>query len=45
MAEKVKVRLNSREYLLTWEEFERAFYSVTGCVEIIDIFTQKAGNC
>jgi hypothetical protein len=41
----VKVRLNSREFLLTWEEFEEAFYRATGCVEIIDIYHSKAGNC
>jgi hypothetical protein len=41
----VKVRLNSREFLLSWDEFERAFYSVIGCVEIVDIYHSQAGNC
>lgn len=40
----VKVRLSSREFLLTWEEFEKTFYRVTRCVEIIDIYHSKAGN-
>ena len=40
----VKVRINSREYTLTWEEFERSFYRATTCVEIVDIFEKKAVN-
>lgn len=37
----VKVRINSREFTLTWEEFERSFYKATTCVEIVEIFEKR----
>lgn len=41
----VKIRVNSREFTLSWEEFEKAFYNAAGCVEVVDIDLKKAGNC
>ncbi len=35
----VKVRINGREFTLSWDEFEKAFFNRTSCVEVIDIFT------
>lgn len=35
----VKVRINGREFTLSWDEFEKAFFNRTSCFEIIDIFT------
>lgn len=39
----VRTKINGREYTLSWEEFEKAFFNRTACVEIIDIFT-TGGN-
>lgn len=42
----VKIRANSKEFTLSWEEFEKAFYCVDGCKEVEDIEPLKqAGNC
>lgn len=41
----VKIRVNNREFTLSWEEFEKAFYNAAGCVEELDIELKKAGNC
>ena len=35
----VKIRINGREFTLSWDEFEKAFFNCTSCVEVIDIFT------
>lgn len=34
----VKVRINDREFLLSWEQFEKCFYKATTCLEILDVF-------
>lgn len=33
----VKVRINDREFLLSWEQFEKCFYRATTCLEILDV--------
>lgn len=41
----VKVRINDREFLLSWNEFEKCFYKATTCLEILDLFEEsKAAN-
>lgn len=41
----VKVRINDREFLLTWEQFEKCFYRATTCLEVLDVFNDsKAAN-
>lgn len=49
MAEKdsvVNSQMKSSEFKLTWEEFEKAFYCIKGCVEAVDIYhNKKMGNC
>lgn len=41
----VKVRINDRELLLSWNEFEKCFYKATTCLEILDVFKDsKAVN-
>lgn len=42
----VKIRANSKEFTLSWEEFEKGFYRVKGHEEVDDIdILKKAGNC
>lgn len=49
MAEKdlvAKEQLKSSDFILTWQEYEKAFYCVKGCVEAVDIYHNKqVGNC
>lgn len=42
----VKLHKNSRDFTLSWEDFEKAFYRVKEHEEVdnIDIL-KKAGNC
>jgi len=42
----VKLHKNSRDFTLSWEDFEKAFYRVKGHEEVDDIdILKKAGNC
>ena len=42
----VKLHKNSRDFTLSWEDFEKAFYCIEGCKESDDIEPlKKAGNC
>lgn len=40
----VKCKINERVFTLTWDEFEKAFFRATECVEVLDIYT-AGGNC
>lgn len=37
----VKVRINDREFLLSWEQFEKCFYKSTSCLEVLDVYEDK----
>ena len=37
----VKVRINGREFTLSWEEFEKAFFNSTSCIEVINIVATR----
>ncbi len=37
----VKVRINDREFLLSWEQFEKCFYKSTSCLEVLDVYKDK----
>jgi len=42
----VKLHKNSRDFTLSWEDFEKAFYCIEGCKVVDDIEPLKrAGNC
>ena len=40
----VRAKFNGVTFLMSWEEFERAFNKATECVEVLDIFS-AGGNC
>jgi hypothetical protein len=41
-----KIRENSREFSLSWEEFEKAFYRIEVNAEALDVIHLKsAGSC
>lgn len=37
----VKVKINDREFLLSWEEFEKCLYKAGTCLEVLDVLSQK----
>jgi len=42
----VKIQKNGRDFTLSWEDFEKAFYCIEGCKVVGDIEPfKRAGNC
>lgn len=40
-----KIRANSKEFTLSWEEFEKTFYHAKESAEDFEMNLKQAGNC
>lgn len=40
-----KIRANSKEFTLSWEEFEKNFYHAKESAEDFEMNLKQAGNC